>query len=127
MLRWGGLSRAGAAGATALARAPQEAAPETTGVVQVPDGECDPPREVARRRAARGGERASVSARHELAAATWGWMVFAQCHRTGGRVTGSTPQDRPSGGKVGEAPAPTLVKGPPTGSRLFLNVWVANA
>lgn len=39
----GGLSRAGAAGATALARAPQEAAPETTGVVQVPDGECDPP------------------------------------------------------------------------------------
>lgn len=30
VLRWGGLSRAGAAGATALARAPQEAAPETT-------------------------------------------------------------------------------------------------
>lgn len=60
-----GLSRAGAARATALAGAPQKAGPETAAVVQVPDRECDP-RAVERRRAARGGERASVKMRRQV-------------------------------------------------------------
>lgn len=91
----------GAAGATTLAGAPQKAGPETMAVVQVPDRKCDP-REVERRRAARGGERASVRMCHQVGPCNLGMddvcSVSSECHEK--HISGPS-----TWGKVGEASA----------------------